>query len=745
MGGWYLQPDCNMPNGESMIRNIMEGKMFFKEHFNRTPTTAINFDSFGHSRGLVQILEKAGYDSYLVFRPDINNYDFDDSDFIWKGFADSYVIVHRSDEGYNSVWGKAKEELEELIKTKEEDVTLFLWGVGNHGGGPTRKDLTDLSTKLEHEKYNIIHSTPEDYFEELRSFDRELPVVERGLNPVAPGCYTSQIRVKQKHRLLENEIYSAEKMATAASVLYDRPYDRKVFKEVIKALLFAEFHDALSGTGTKQVEEDTIRILNYGLEIMSREKMDSFISLASGEPKVIDGSSTIMFYNPHPYDICGVFECELSLPNQNWTTNFMYPKVYINGERIPTQAEKEDSNFALDWRKKVVVQANLKASSMNRMDVFFDPIEERPKFDEIVSKKYYTFDNEEMEVKINTTTGLIDEYVVDGVNYLDKNSFSLIMFDDTSNPWGIKSAKSHGKRSFQLATLHEAGEFSGLTNKVVPAIRIIEDGEVRTIVETIFSINNSNAYIRYNLPKKGTSFDVDVLVNFEEKEQYLKLMLNPASGKNSRYEGQIMFGREDLTKGDAETVSQKWVMISDDKSKNSIAVVNDSIHGSSFEDGALGLTLLRSAGYTAAHSVMGAPLQEEQWAPRMEQGEREFSFRIYAGETKELSSTIDNLALAFNEKPYGVAYCPPGTGEKRGSFISIDNKAVILSALKRAEKRDGYIMRLYESEGKNQKAIVYIPSLEIDIKIQLNPNEIKTFYIDTINNSITDTTIIEGI
>ncbi|MCR5753556.1 MAG: alpha-mannosidase, partial [Acetatifactor sp.] len=66
MGGWFLQPDCNMPAGESIVRNILKGRKFFKENFDVAPTTAVNFDSFGHSKGLVQILTQSGYDSYVV-------------------------------------------------------------------------------------------------------------------------------------------------------------------------------------------------------------------------------------------------------------------------------------------------------------------------------------------------------------------------------------------------------------------------------------------------------------------------------------------------------------------------------------------------------------------------------------------------------------------------------------------------------------------------------------------------------
>ena len=208
MGGWYLQPDCNMPSGESIIRNIEVGRRFFKKEFDKVPQTAINFDSFGHSRGLVQILAKAGYTSYIICRPAKDWYDFDEQDFIWEGFAGASVLVHRSDENYNSVWGQAAEELKNFLADKqEEEVTMFLWGVGDHGGGPSRKDLSDLAKYIENtEDYNILHSTPEAYFAERKQLPGELKRVSEGLNPVAPGCYTSQIRVKQKHRLLENEL-----------------------------------------------------------------------------------------------------------------------------------------------------------------------------------------------------------------------------------------------------------------------------------------------------------------------------------------------------------------------------------------------------------------------------------------------------------------------------------------------------------------------------------------------------------
>lgn len=111
MGGWYLQPDCNMPSGESFVRQILYGKMYFNEKFGVEPTTAVNFDSFGHTRGLVQILKKSGYDSYLFMRPEQKGTDIPLEEFVWTGFDDSKIIAHRLSTGYNTPLGMVEQKI----------------------------------------------------------------------------------------------------------------------------------------------------------------------------------------------------------------------------------------------------------------------------------------------------------------------------------------------------------------------------------------------------------------------------------------------------------------------------------------------------------------------------------------------------------------------------------------------------------------------------------------------------------
>ena len=737
-GGWYLQPDCNMPAGESFIRNILTGRKYFSEKFGKRPTTAINYDSFGHTQGLVQIMAKSGFDSYVVTRGG-QSHRFPEHDFIWRGLDGSEVIVHRSDEGYNSVYGHAADKLKNYLEKNDgEQLSFFLWGVGDHGGGPTKEDLDKLAVMKDEYKdsVEIIHSTPEEYIDTLKKTGIKLPETDEGLNYLCEGCYSDQIKVKQLHRRLENELYSAENMLSTAALQYGLSYPADKLGEVKDDLLFSEFHDALPGSGTAEVEEDTIRILNHGLEILSREKMRAFLALAAGQDRVIDGTSTFFIYNHHPFEIEGDFMCEMGLPKQNWEHNFMYPQVKVNGEDIPTQAEKECSNFGIDWRKRVVVHAKLDPSSMTRFDVYWTPIEKRPEFEPVVGKPYFEFDNGEMQVKINTHTGLVDSYIVDGKEHLHSGSFALASYDDGNSPWGMGS-RIGGRRQFELLLPHEGTEFSGVQNKIIPSVRMIEDGPVRTVIEAVFGLHNSRAYQRYILPKTGRDFEIETGVFYSEKEQYLKLEMNTGDGD---FTGQITFGRESLKKN-REIPYHKWVSVKNGDS--AVAVINDGIYGGSLNDGVLGLTLLRSPAYTASADNTGPAMREERYAPRMCQGMHTYNFKVTAGAADSLSADIDRKALAFNEKPYAMAHIPSGRGIAPKPLIEIDGEGVMLSCFKAAENGNGYIIRLYESEGRDKSAVLRLPVAGIERTVDFTKFEIKTFRLNK-ENTLTEEDMLEG-
>lgn len=192
MGGWYLLPNCNLPSGESFVRHVLYGRRYFAQKIGARPTTAIDFDPFGHSRGLVQILARSGYDSYIFGRPFADDLELPAEEFTWVGFDGSTVVGHRPFGHYLTHRGEAVEKIARYLESAPDSTNgLILWGIGNHGGGASRKDLDTIAhfIRVAGESANesaarVLHSTPEAYFAARRSeADEDRPRFADHLNP----------------------------------------------------------------------------------------------------------------------------------------------------------------------------------------------------------------------------------------------------------------------------------------------------------------------------------------------------------------------------------------------------------------------------------------------------------------------------------------------------------------------------------------------------------------------------------
>lgn len=732
MGGWYLQPDCNMPSGESFVRQMLIGRNYFWDKFGVAPTTAINFDPFGHSRGLVQIMKKAGFDSYLFCRPGANDCPLPAEDFIWVGYDGSEIVGHRSLEHYLSALGKADQKVNKFIeKNSEREVGSVLWGVGNHGGGPSKIDLENLKKLIAgNNKINILHSTPEAYFRQLKDSGIVLPRHEKDLNSWAPGCYTSQIRIKQKHRLLENELYMVEKMMSHASVLGLANYPYAEIHESACDLMVSEFHDILPGSSIQNVEEASLRLIDHGLEILSRLKARAFFALAGGQKIAKENEIPILVYNPHPYPVWGNFECEFQLADQNWKEEFTLPKVFQNGIVIPSQPEKELSNLNLDWRKRVVFHAKLEPAQMNRFDVKLEIIPAKPIPKIFPENGMLKFRSAELEVDINCQTGLIDRYFKNGFEYLKQNSFLPLVMEDNDDPWGMETHEFRKiAGSFSLMTSEEGTKFSGIHGKVLPSVRVIEDGDVRTVVEALFCFGDSFLIQTYKIPKQGTELEVQVRVHWNEKSKMLKLSI-PTNLVKGVYMGQVAYGRDQLPAEGKEVVAQKWNAIQDNESNHAFTCINDGIYGSDYANGEMRLSLLRSSGYSG-HPIKSRPIMaQDRYSSRIDQGERLYRLWFNGDELVERMNSIDREALSLNEKPFVLSFFPSGEGELPANSLVVDNKSILVTAFKKAERSDDYIIRLFEPTGVSVSTNLSLPALGISINVKLNPFEIKTLKLN---------------
>ena len=746
MGGWYLQPDCNMPSGESFVRQILLGKAYFKKYFGVEPTTAINFDSFGHTRGLVQILAKSDYDSYLFGRPQSTQTDLPGEEFIWVGYDGSEVMGTRFRGWYNTALGEAAELISQRIKdAPDQNPLAVLWGVGNHGGGPSKKDLCDVNKLIEEtgECY-IEHSNPEAYFKQLKKHRRKLPRYKGDINPFAIGCYSSMALIKQQHRRVENELYSLEKMASAAAVNGLAKYPYEEIHGAMCDLMFSQFHDILPGSSIAPAESAALEMLGHGLENISKLKTSAFFALASGQKKAKNHEIPIMVYNPHPFKTVMPLECEFNLADFNLEDCFHQIELYKNGKKVLCQVEKEQSNLYLEWRKRVAFYANLEPSQMNRFDCRLKILKKKPpqKLKSYNGKIF--FKTKELKVIINTKTGLIDRYEASGTNIVDKDAFCPLVIADNSDPWGM-TVNSFRKviGRFKLMSKEAGTRFSGIHQGKIDSVRIIEDGPVRSVVEAVFAYGDSFICQQYKLPKIGTEIEIEVMVHWNEKDKMLKLSV-PIINHDCEYVGQFAYGNGELPINGNEAVSQKWVAIVSKKEKTALTCINDSIYGSDFSSNGLRLTLLRSPAYSAHVDENGKThLLNDRYTPRIDQGYRSFRFWFNVGKMTDRLNKIDREALVRNEKPFVLSFFPPGIGKKPKTLAELSDNVVQITAIKRAQSNNDLIVRLFEPTGRRRKTVLSLPFMSKKIQVEINGFEIKTLRVNPRTRKITEVNLLE--
>jgi alpha-mannosidase len=745
LGGWHLQPDCNMPSGESFVRQILLGKRYFKQKFGVDVTTASNLDPFGHTQGLVQIMAKSGYDSYIFCRPTQNDCPLPADDFLWVGFDGSEVMATRVSAHYNSAGGQARKKvLDWIAANPDREISLLLWGVGNHGGGASRADLMQLEELTKERKdFEILHSHPQAYFQELRKRRSALPKFAKDMNPWAAGCYTTMACIKQKHRRLENELYSAEKMVSAAHFQGLMEYPGKELEDALFDLALTEFHDILPGSSIPQAEESSLRRLDHGLEVLSKLKARAFFALTTGEPQAEEGEIPVLVYNHHPFKVKTLIECEFEPYEINFSGGYLFPQIYLDGRPLPSQPEKEASNLNVEWRKKVVFAAELEPSRMNRFSCRLIKTASKP-IPRIKEKDgKILFKTKDLEVIINTRTGLIDKYKANGTDFLAENAFQPLVMNDTADPWAmtVKSFRDLAGK-FELAPPEKGAHVSGINVGPASSVRIVEDGAVRTVMESVFIYGNSTIFQRYKLPKKGTEIEVEMRVHWNEKDKMLKLSV-PTVLNKGRYIGQTAYGLAGLPSNGNEAVAQKWVAIVADDEDAAVTCINEGTYGSDFLDGELRLSLLRSAAYSADPVPAGPMIAQDRYIPRIDQGERFFRFWVNGGSGASRLRRLDREALALNEKPFVLPFFPPKSRKKAQPFVVLSDKVAQVAALKKAEDGEDLIIRLFEPTGKKRTTVLSLPWARAEKTIYLSPFEIKTFKFTPKTRRFTEVDLLE--
>jgi alpha-mannosidase len=279
VGGSWVEPDCNIPSGESLLRQFLHGQRFFEREFGRRCREFWSPDAFGYCGQLPQLLREAGMTRFLTQKLSWNRFTRPDHHtFTWQGDDGSEVLGHYPPaDTYSS-----DATVAELAKTAREyrdhessRTSLLVFGYGDGGGGPTRTMLESLRRARDLQGLPRTRAaSSDDFFEALEAEEGERPVVVGELYlEYHRGTYTSQAAVKRSNRRCEQALHDAEFLSVARGVDYPRPELDRLWK----LLLLQQFHDILPGSSIRLVYEDAAR---------------DFAQIAAGAEAIVGGGDT---------------------------------------------------------------------------------------------------------------------------------------------------------------------------------------------------------------------------------------------------------------------------------------------------------------------------------------------------------------------------------------------------------------------------------------------------------------------
>jgi alpha-mannosidase len=214
VGGWWVEPDENIPNGESLVRQGLYGQRLFQQLFGRTAEIGYNPDAFGHPGTLPQILKLQGLTAYVFMRPMSHEKKLPADVFWWEGADGTRVLTYRIPYSYGFA-EQLRDRLRDFMADLQEPTQdlMFFYGAGDHGGGPAKENIQSIvDMQKTPAAPTLVFSVPDRYFDEVSKLS-DLPVVADDLQHHSVGCYTAMSEIKKNNRAAESALVTGEKLA----------------------------------------------------------------------------------------------------------------------------------------------------------------------------------------------------------------------------------------------------------------------------------------------------------------------------------------------------------------------------------------------------------------------------------------------------------------------------------------------------------------------------------------------------
>jgi len=700
VGGWWIEPDCNIPGGEALVRQGLYGQRYFLEKFGVKAKVGYNPDSFGHNWMIPQILKKMGINYYVFMRPGPHEKDLPGDIFWWEGPDGSRVLTYRIPFSYTT-WGKEVETQVRRVAEKlndKIDTLMCFYGVGDHGGGPTKENIENIKELNKREDIpELIFSSPDRFFEEISSRNLEFPIVKDDLQHHASGCYSALSWIKKSNRKLEHLLLNGEKIATLTSFIKGIPYPKEDFTSSWQNLLFTQFHDILAGTSIPEAYEE-IKAMHKAIEdtiskiiVYSTQQIANDINTQGrGEPIVV--------FNMTSFERSVPIEIEVPWREENLT-------ILEENTPIATQCSKPSATTT-GGRIRVAFIAKLPPYGYK----VYRAVPERYdiKFPHTLSVEENSLENDWFYLEIDPRSGYIKR-LFDKENNREVfrgDSAIPVVIDDPSDTW------SHDVFRFK----DEIGRFTDAE------IKVLEKGPVRGVLRVKSKFGNSTIIQDFIIYRDLKFVEVRVKVDWNEQLKMLKLKF-PINVEEPVATYQIPYGFITRPCDGEEEPGQEWVDVTD---KNyGMSLINDAKYSYDVENNVLSLTVLRSPVYAHHKPRILDPNEDYRY---IDQKEQDFTYIIYphSGSWKD-NSTV-KLAESLNNPPIAfVEYKHSGSLPSEKSFISVDRENIIVTVIKESEEGNDTILRAYETSGR--ETTVNFRLFDREWTSTFGPSEIKSFII----------------
>ena len=576
-GGWYVQPDCNLISESSFKKHIELGKSFFRKTFSVEVNVGFNVDSFGHSASIPDILVEAGYDSYVMMRPMQHEMAMPEPLFIWEGNGGGELMTWRIPRSYNAESPEVlKQNILSALEVAKIDIphVMCFYGIGNHGGGPTRELIEWILENQEFSKdVNLKFSSPREFFDAVKPWKTLLPRVSGELQMHAIGCYSVVGEIKKKLQDAELAIEEAQTAYNALGEQKNIVSTNNYFEKNWKRILFNQFHDILGGTSIQEACLDTVNELSS--VIVEGEDITSTLciqNLMDSEEHPLQRLKVFRFGN---YDYNSLVYHEPWLHPRGFEQSFKGTLLDELGSSIDYQLVQQSA--VKGAARALIFETSIKSSQPK--EYYLDHEHEPKEVKTDISCKNKEISNSILTSKIGTEGNFfnLNLLISEVINY---DWIQIHVFADESDTW------SHGKKSFDTPP---EGVFK------IKKIAMEEIGPLRSIVrlDTQYGCSRSSVRLVFFREKPYIDLLVD-LYNFEQFK-LIKLII-PAPNTQFRYD-RIARGYLERPQNKLEFPFMKWSWIPNSKQKKStdgMGIISSHCFSCSGNDGFFNLTLLRS-------------------------------------------------------------------------------------------------------------------------------------------------------